>query len=458
MNLPRWTLPIALALAMVLIAPARAATNPILIDQVSAKLEFPDRITFSAHVASDAELERVTLEYGADKQTCGTVVAKAFPDLTPGNAADVTWTWEMRQSGSEPPGTRIWYRWRVTDKAGNERVSERQQITWLDDQHPWKSQSSGMLNLHWYSGSRAFAADLLGAASAALGQLEQTTGIAPEAPIDLYIYANTDDMRDAILYEPGWTGGQAFPDYNSVIIGISADQAEWGRRTEAHELTHVLVGHLTFSCIGSLPTWLNEGIAVYGEGGPQASAQQQLDAAIANDTLLSAHILSGQFSERRDAADLSYGQSYSMVSFLIKTYGRDKLLALFGALRDGMTVEDALQKAYGFGLDQMEQRWRAAVGAKARSGDAQAPPPTAMPTPVPTYPPIDAAPAAAASAPTAPAAPPPAAEPAAAPPAGTPPASQPQPASWANLALIGLGVVTLGAAALLILLGRKHQR
>jgi hypothetical protein len=310
-----------------------------------------------------------------------------------------------------------------------------------------------MLTLHWYDGSRDFAEDLVDTANAALKQLEQTTGVTPQAPIDLYIYANNDDMREAILYEPGWTGGQAFPDYNSVIIGISPGQAEWGRRTEAHELTHVLVGHLAFSCIGSVPTWLNEGIAVYGEGGPQPEAQQQLDAAIANDTLLSANVLSGQFSERRDAADLSYGQSYSLVTFLIKTYGRDKLLLLFGALRDGMTIEGSLQKVYGFGLDAMEQRWRAAIGAKARVGSAQAPTPTARPTPVPTYPPINAAPSSAeASVPTMPTALPLPAQPATAAVGGLAPF-----AAIIGLVLVVLAGIGLGIAALLILRRRKEQ-
>ena len=34
---------------------------------------------------------------------------------------------------------------------------------------------------------------------------------------------NAQDMRDAVLYEPGWTGGLAYPDHNIVIIGIAPD-------------------------------------------------------------------------------------------------------------------------------------------------------------------------------------------------------------------------------------------
>lgn len=77
-----------------------------------------------------------------------------------------------------------------------------------------------------------------------------------------------------------------------------------GKRTAAHELTHVLVGNRAFSCIGSIPTWLNEGIAVYGEGGPEARAIEQFEAALADNTLLSVRSLSGGFAEDPQQADL----------------------------------------------------------------------------------------------------------------------------------------------------------
>ena len=86
-------------------------------------------------------------------------------------------------------------------------------------------------------------------------------------------------MRDAVLYEPGWTGGLAYADHNIVIIGISPDQMDWGKRTQAHEFTHVLVGQLTFSCLSDIPTWLQEGLAVYGEGGPDEPSRKLFDAS-----------------------------------------------------------------------------------------------------------------------------------------------------------------------------------
>jgi hypothetical protein len=86
------------------------------------------------------------------------------------------------------------------------------------------------------------------------------------------------------------------------------------------------------------------------------------------------------------------------VSYLVATYGPTKLLALFGNLRDGTTVEAGVQAAYGFDLNGLEDRWRAWLGAAPR---AQAQPaPTAPPTPIPTAPLIAVAPTGPAMPPT----------------------------------------------------------
>lgn len=356
-----------------------------------ADIQFPDTITFSLKADNSASITSVALEYGTDQQTCGTVIARAFPDFTPGKKVSASWTWEMRQSGSLPPGAEIWWKWHIVDETGAETISAEQRITWLDDIHSWQTVSGGNINLHWYLGDSSFGKALHDSAVAGLDRLENETGIATESPVDLYIYGNFNDMRDAILYEPGWTGGQAFSEYDIVIIGIEPKIIEWGKRTEVHELTHVLVGHLTFSCLGDVPTWLNEGLAVYSEGPLETYSQQQLDQAIANNTLFSIRSLSGGFSEVADKADLSYSESYSIVKHLIEAHGQDQMTTLLEALRDGLTIDEALTQVYGFDVEGLEDEWRAAIGAPVRA-QVPNPTPTAQPTPVPTFIPISGAP------------------------------------------------------------------
>jgi hypothetical protein len=348
-------------------------------------LNFPDSITFQATFSGNVPITSVVLEYGTDQLTCGTVVAKAFPQFTPGMNVNAEWTWEMKQSGSLPPGATIWWRWRYTDDNGQENISEQKSLTWLDSAHAWQTLTSGDINLHWYGSDLTFAQDLLNAAMTGIQRLQNDAGLPPpEKAVDLYIYANTTDMQAAILYEPSWTGGMAFPEYNIVIIGIAPPEIDWGRRTIAHELTHVLVGHVTFSCLGDVPTWLNEGLAVYSEGELEPFSEIQLNDAIRNNELLSVRSLSGGFSEVPSQAYLSYSESYSIVKFLIESYGQANMNSLLITLRDGTTIDEALMKVYGFDVDGLEEAWRKAIRARSQPASAQA---TAQPTPtfVPTY-------------------------------------------------------------------------
>ena len=376
-----------LSFASAFLSPPPSVTNNDII------LHFPESATFQTAITGDIEITSVVLEYGNERQTCGEVIAKAFPQFTPGKTVHAEWTWEMRQSGSLPPGAQLWWRWRITDINGTETVTETKTATWLDDIHEWRSMNNGeYLQLHWYEGDQTFAIDLAKAAYNGLQFNETKSGLKADAPINIYIYASTEDLKDAILYEPSWVGGQAYPDQNIVILGISPGNLNWGRDVIVHELTHVLVGHLTFSCLGDVPTWLNEGLAVYSEGELDQGSQRQLEEAIRDDTLLSLLSLSSGFSEVSDKAYLSYSESYSVTKFLIETYGHDKMTSLLVALRDGLTIEEALQQTYGFRVDGLEAAWRAAIGAQPRATppSGAAAQPTAQPTPtfVPTIVPV----------------------------------------------------------------------
>ncbi|MEZ0395550.1 MAG: peptidase MA family metallohydrolase [Anaerolineales bacterium] len=380
------------------IVPAHAQAGIRLVED-QASLSFPESVTFRAVIESGERITSVVLEYGAEQLTCGTVVARAFPSFTPASRVEVQWTWEMRQSGSLPPGARLWWRWQIGDSSGATYQSERREIIWLDDVHDWQVIPGGDINLYYYSGGARFGDELHQAAVEALGRLAQEVGLRPESPIDIYIYANSRDMQEAVLYEPSWTGGQAYPEHNIVIIGISPDQLDWGKRTVAHELTHVLVGHLTFSCLSFVPTWVQEGLAMVGEGGLEDSQRALFEQALANDSLPSLRSLSGGFSEESNRANLSYAVSYSVINFLVERYGRQRISLLLDALQRGETIDSALTAVYGFDVDGLEDAWRAAIGAAPRLPAGGQPTPPATPTAVPTIVPVSGVPAAAAPTP-----------------------------------------------------------
>ncbi len=373
------------------LAPIGAPAPALTVQNNQATLNFPEQITFQADLQAAGQITSVVLEYRLVEQTtCGTVIAKSFPDFTPADKVSVSWTWEMKQSGSLPPGAQIAWRWRVTDASGKETVSEEKTVTWLDSQHDWKVIEGDGIGLYYYDRSQSEAQKLHQAAVDALQRLKADIGFEFTQVVNLFIYANNDDMKDAVLYEPNWTGGQAFSNHRIIIIGIGAGELDWGLSTEAHELTHVLIGQLTFSCLGEIPTWLNEGLAMYGEGGPSAYEKQRLDQAIADNSIFSIRSLSGGFSEDSEKANLSYSESYSVVNFLIQEYPKEKLLNLLSLLKSGETIDQALLAAYGFAdTEALEDAWRTSISASPRlpdSNEMATPTPTA--TQVPTLQPV----------------------------------------------------------------------
>jgi len=72
---------------------------------------------------------------------------------------------------------------------------------------------------------------------------------------------------------------------------------------------------------------------MYSEGSLSPTRKPNSTRPISADTLLTVRSLNGGFSELPDKANLSYSQSYSIVNFLIETYGQEKLTELLTALR-----------------------------------------------------------------------------------------------------------------------------
>jgi len=438
-------LTILLSFSLIHVPTAFAATTADVTNN-QAVIDFPNTITFQAKITAASDISSIVLEYGTEQLTCGDVIAKAYPQFNPAKSVNADWTWDMRQGSSLPPGTTIWWRWRYTDSSGKESVTDQQSIIWLDGVHKWQSATSGQLHLHWYGIDKSLAQAMLTAGVNGLKHDAEDAGLKTDDPIDIYVYPNYSDLRDAILFEASWTGGQAFPEHDIVILGSSGGDEEWDKSTVVHELTHVLVGHLTFSCLSFVPQWLNEGLAVYSEGPLTPQFEEPLKQAIKDNTLLSVRSISNAFSELPDRADLSYGQSFSLVNFLIETYGQDKMTALLTALRDGGTIDDALTQTYGFNIDGLEDAWRKSIGAQPRTTSAE---PTAQPTPtyVPTIVPISGAPLALQATAT----PVPTSSFDQTPTTGTPSAPN-RPPLWLTLALLGfccifiliIGVIVLG--------------
>jgi len=349
------------------------ANGPIQVVANTFEAVFAERITFHLEVKAQSPIEQVTLFY----QRVGEGVTVKVPiSVGPG---DVTFTYEWElERGDVPVGQRIEYEWLIIDDTGNDLNTSPIELEYQDDRFTWKTLEEGDVVLFWYGADKEQAESLVGYATASLTRLQDEMGVALDRPAHIYVYQSKSDMslalpRNSDAYDDRiLTLGVVVDDATMLILGSHPDV----EGTVAHELSHVVVGLLTDNPYASLPRWLDEGLAMYSEGDLPDGNRRALDTAIRRDQLISVRSLSG-YTGDPSQVDLFYGEVYRLVEFLLQTYGKEKMGELLTAIREGLYQEDALQRVYGLGLDELDAQWRESVGLRPRGTSDQA-------TPVPT--------------------------------------------------------------------------
>ena len=325
----------------------------------SVQISFPDAITFNISAQSDEEVMQLRLHYIVEQQNYAEVVSEGWAQFTPAKFVRSQWVWDMRKSGL-PPDAVVTYWWTALDAAGKMAQTVPATITFADTRFNWRSISRGLVTLYWYSGNEAFAESLMTASQQGLERIEDSIGAVPHGQVKIFIYGSASDLQSSHLFSAEWVGGLSYSGYNVVVVGVSTNQLSFGLRAVPHELTHWVVGQITFNNYGAgLPVWLSEGLATYFESPSlNTSYRNALDNAIKNNQLLSVRSLSSPFSAVSAVAYISYGQSYSIVSFMISKYGKEKMQSLLEVFRQGATYDDALMQVYGFDQDGLDRLWR----------------------------------------------------------------------------------------------------
>jgi hypothetical protein len=339
----------------------------------SAVAIFPSQLSFSLSARSSVNITDIRLCYGVDRDSFAEVTSEGYVGFTPSTVVNVSWTLETVKIGGLPPGATVKYWWRISDASGKRMETAPAQLRFEDTRYSWRSLTEGKVTIYWYKGDDLFARELMSAVQQALVRLARDTGASPQKPVELYIYANQQDFLGALTHPMGWEGGVNFSRYPIMAIGISLDNIAWGKTTIAHELTHLVINQMTLNPYSDLPNWLSEGLAMYNENegllGPEFNFY--LTQAIAKNSLISVQSLSSPFSANDEEAYLSYAESYSLVEFLIASYGQGKMLELLNTFRQGSSYDGALKKVYGFDMGGLDSLWRDYVTEKFQLAAAE---------------------------------------------------------------------------------------
>lgn len=276
------------------------------------------------------------------------------------------------------PNTTVTARWRLTFGTGTV-TGPLVSVVYADTRFAWRIQTGSLVRIHWYDGDASFGARALAIAERGVQTAEQVLGVQETAPIDFFVYAAQAPFYDAL--GPGTrenVGGEAVAEIRTLFALITPAElsASWVSTVLPHELTHLVFNTAVANPYHFPPRWLNEGLAVYLSQGYDATDRSLVASGAATGNLTPLDGLTGQFPSTQSQFYLAYAESVSAVDYLVRTYGRTRLVALIRSYASGVTDDEAFTAALGVDTATFDRAWLASVGAAvpAKAGPQPAPP------------------------------------------------------------------------------------
>lgn len=181
----------------------------------------------------------------------------------------------------------------------------------------------------------------------------------PARPYNVVIYRDAAEFH-AKTGQPDWSGGAAYG--NALLLF----EGEGLKATIGHEMTHLVFNEYMGLSQSPGLRWLNEGVAVYEESrSNQASAafyDERVRSAVAPNPIPFSQMTNlAPQSESQRNVDRWYAQVGSVAGFMIRQGGSFSFSIFLSKLRDGASVDKALEDTYAGmwkTLSEVEKAWK----------------------------------------------------------------------------------------------------
>lgn len=319
----------------------------------SHRIDFPDGIELRLEATADADISEVTVYYrigGRNSTVYG------YPEFEASTEIESTFTFPTSGQFYIPPGVEIEYHYVIRDIDGNSLETEPLRLEYLDPTYRWQRLHMGDLELLWHDRPRGLvgdvAADVIERSTAA----KELLGISSPSPMKAVILNSAGEtsrsfpnVSDAASRGHVY-GGFALGEFDTFVLGsLSVDGM-------VHEMTHLYIDEAIEGPGVRVPSWLNEGIAMYFESGPRGRDRVLARAAVGNQLIPLRSM--GAVPGRPDAIRNFYAQSWSIVGYLIDRHGEERMSELLAEIGGGSPIEIAVETVYGKSLEQLDADWR----------------------------------------------------------------------------------------------------
>lgn len=336
---------------------SEAQPDPSLLS--NAVSDFPEGITFSLDLPAAKPPERIELLYRVANDD---TLHLALPEMdVAGDRVHAEESIDL-QAQYLPAGLDLHYFWRLFDAGGASTDTPQQSVSWRDDRFDWRPLRSEQVVLYIHDVSDGFGYDVLTTAQATVDELETALGASLSKPIVIWLYSTTEALLGAQQANTRESiAGAAFLEYGLITTAVPENDQRELRRLVPHEVSHLMLHQATENPFGSLPLWLDEGLAVHMQTAGKENYPRAVQQALTDDRLFELASLAATFPFDSEGAYLAYAQSLSAVTFLFDRYGQEGVARLIDRLGDGLSTDQAMLDALGIDLANFERDWRASL-------------------------------------------------------------------------------------------------
>jgi hypothetical protein len=188
-------------------------------------------------------------------------------------------------------------------------------------------------------------------------EIGQKFGHFPAKPVVVVLHSNA--TFQANTGSPAWADGLFDPVLGRIHLptqGALTDRT-WLKRVLRHEFVHALLHDQQGISHNTLPTWLNEGLAMQLSSDHWPDVEQLRRHEL---SLIPLSALEGSWGDlSSEAASVAYLEADSATRYLVHRYGMHEVQQLLVRLKKRQSLASAMQAELSLSYDQFQSRWMA---------------------------------------------------------------------------------------------------
>lgn len=254
------------------------------------------------------------------------------------------------------------------DSTNYEKIKEKEFNWGKSPNHTernWKILESDHFLVHYYQGFEKLAQETVAIGEDAYFKVTEDLKTKPSSKVPI------------ILTQDEFLNGFAEPVKNRIVLDpvLMRSSVIGARRFLTHEFTHIITyealstGFSISKLYGAqnMPTWFMEGLAQYEAEYWYPSYDRMLRLNMVERSLLTPAERDAFIILGGDEGAAGYNEGYSLVTYLLNTFGRDTLLKLFEEIKfNNMPFNSVVERITGKSFLVIEADWRQSLEEKYR--------------------------------------------------------------------------------------------